>query len=332
MAYLLDIIQPDTGVFTSQGIIHAFAFDSLLAGQIFTNETAKQEQLKKLIAMEKGKLLTSLPIHGQAIFNSDDAHITIMGQQSKARQLTFGFNPNATISCQKHNLVWRNNQLTSTFSFRIAEEATTLTLSFSSQLLFAQYAYNLAPAILLARQAGIDAATIKKALEQEFTLPASRASIFTGKNQSLIIDSSYNASGMLDMLQTLIGLQPKQGRKLALLGDMRELGESTQALHEALAKLLLKSDIDRVFLVGQSMRQFVLPILEKSTIPVQHFTDAVMAGKSIAKELRKHDLILVKGSQNTIFLEDAVVELLANPADRDKVCRQESAWQKRKQK
>lgn len=116
---------------------------------------------------------------------------------------------------------------------------------------------------------------------------------------------------------------------IAILGDMRELGEASEEEHRDLATAIV-GRVDCVALVGEEMRQYLLPELEhhKTSLGkyVHHYSDSVQAGKAVRQFIHEdhhHWLIIVKGSQNTIFLEEAVKILLAHPEDSLLLCRQE---------
>jgi UDP-N-acetylmuramoyl-tripeptide--D-alanyl-D-alanine ligase len=194
-------------------------------------------------------------------------------------------------------------------------------------LLAKHYGYSLAVSILLGMRAHLSLSEIKTVLEKKLNLPHGRASAIQGKNHSIIIDSSYNASSMKDLIEMVGQIKNSQGRKLALLGDLRELGEQSASIHREIANLASKH-FDQIFLVGQEMKSHALPILQKSMgKQVTHFDNSLEAGDKIAKLLKKNDLILVKGSQNTIFLEEAVKVMMKEPENaKQQLCRQSTWW------
>jgi len=170
-------------------------------------------------------------------------------------------------------------------------------------------------------------------IELNFELQPSRFSRFSGIGNSILFDSTYNASpeSMQKVCQNFFEIQTKlfpKYKPLLCLGDMRELGKYTQDAHENLAKLLATHAAE-VLLVGESMKQFVLPKLPKA----KHFPNSQALGEYLKTFLEKHEkyVILFKGSQNTIFLEEAVKAVLKEPKDAQKLCRQEKFWLKKKE-
>jgi UDP-N-acetylmuramoyl-tripeptide--D-alanyl-D-alanine ligase len=170
-------------------------------------------------------------------------------------------------------------------------------------------------------------------LAKNFSLPPGRAGLLLGKNGTMIIDSSYNASPqtMMDLLELLAKVPGK--RKMALLGDMRELGKEAASAHLKVAQKA-QAVCDLIYLVGPLMQAHALPYFEKQAEyrQVRWFATAKAAGQALTKALKQDDVLLVKGSQNTIFLEAAIEEILANSDDRQKLCRRGSFWEKQRLK
>lgn len=327
MGYLLSVIQPDSGVFLGANINHGFAFDHLVSE---ADLKKRRTQIIRAIAAEKGKLIAGLPPTGRAYLNLDDTNVAWVGEQTGAQLRSFGSQKTYDLQFLEleHQLDRGEVQSTFTFAYQRSKSQEKFNLQIKNFLLAKHYAYSLAPAILIGLDAGLKLAEIKQSLEQNFHLPAGRASTIPGINQSTIIDSSYNASAMADMIE-LAGALPNTGRKIALLGDLRELGDLTESTHQDIAELAAKH-FRHIYLVGEAMQKFALPILSQKTgLKVEHFTKAGEAGQAIAAQLQKGDLVLVKGSQNTIFLEEAVKAMMLEPSKASKLlCRQSQWWLK----
>lgn len=174
-----------------------------------------------------------------------------------------------------------------------------------------------------------------------YTLQPGRCSIFAGKEDSLIIDSTYNSSplSMRKLIDTTLQIQKslKVKRKVMLvLGDMRELWDLTEQEHRLLAGYVHQS-ADQICLLWSSMKYYLLDELEKLSVDIK----TVKLGKNaqelwiwIANFLKDSDdkwIILFKGSQNTIFLEEAVKQVLQDKKDITKLTRQ-SEWRMGKKK
>lgn len=328
MDFLLSIIRPNMAVFLNANLNHSFAFDHLITA---TNANERKKAITRAIATEKAKLVLSLPKTGFAFLNFDDQNIREICQGTKAEVYSFGSDNVCDLQIIDYQTSVDGQNISTDFTFQIQNrhsKGQQMKLKIKNFLLAKHYAYSLAPAIFIGLKAGVSAQEIKTTLENHLDLPLGRASVLAGKNNSLIIDSSYNASSMKDMLELVAKLPKTTGRKLALLGDLRELGEETKQVHEEIA-LLAGQSFAQIFLVGSEMRKYALPLIQKYNCnQAVHFANSKEAGQHIVKLLQKDDLILVKGSQNTIFLEEAIKEMMAEPKLADKLlCRQSPWWQ-----
>jgi UDP-N-acetylmuramoyl-tripeptide--D-alanyl-D-alanine ligase len=201
--------------------------------------------------------------------------------------------------------------------------SAVLTLPF---LLPTHFAYSFAAALCIHIDEGESLDSGCTLLEKHFSLPPSRMSLLKGIHDSTIIDSSYNSSPqpLSDSLMMLKTINAK--RKIALLGDMRELGSCAETEHCRAINTACRV-CDELVLVGPLMREYGLPIATKLHFqPIAWFESAEKAGNYLKGVLQKGDVLLVKGSQNTIFLEMAVELLLNHPEDRVLLCRQEGPW------
>lgn len=170
-----------------------------------------------------------------------------------------------------------------------------------------------------------------KQLPVYFELPASRASMFEWINHSVIIDSSYNSSpvGTLHLLDTVqeIRQQYPDYNIMCLMGEMRELYDLTESAHRELAQRLIDMNIDYIWLVWESTSAHMLDSLIDVYDEYHVFFDpssirvGQRAAQTIASEDKKY-IILVKWSQNSIFMEEAIKQLLINPNDASQLCRQ----------
>ncbi len=177
--------------------------------------------------------------------------------------------------------------------------------------------YSVLAAIAVAKAMGV---TISQATNNLSDLRpmAGRLRVLAGINSSLIIDDSYNAApeavmGALQALKNFPG-----GRKIAILGDMLDLGGESHKWHQAVGDTL--SGFAEIFVgVGEGMKQAQARALLAGGIDTHHFAGSADAGKWIAGYIRPDDVILVKGSRE-MKMEKVVARLLANPkADKDKL-------------
>lgn len=308
MEYLLTIVTPDIGVFLNAAPMHSEPFDYLVKS---TSIEERAKEVTKLIAQEKGKIVTRLDSTKTAVLNIDQAELAELVPQISANLISFGKNEGAHVKITNYSISKKSTE----FSFSVTEGKTqkNLNLSFQNLLLPEHFAYTFAAAISVGVSLKVPLPEIQENLMQLLELPPGRSSLIPGINGSTIIDSSYNASAhptieMLELLQKVPGK-----RKLALLGDIRELGTVAQHEHERVAKAA--QVCDGVLLVGPQMKQFALPLLKQSKTQVHWFSNAYKAAEFLKSQLKSGDVLLVKGSQNTLLLEIAVEALMQNPED-----------------
>ena len=126
--------------------------------------------------------------------------------------------------------------------------------------------------------------------------------------EALLVDESYNAnpSSMRATLKTLAE-EKVAGRRIAVLGAMRELGEGSDEFHAGLAEPIGAACVEHAILVGQEM----LPLLKAlgQKVNAVHVPDAAAATDALREVIRPGDAVLVKGS-NSVGLS-ALVESLA---------------------
>ena len=154
--------------------------------------------------------------------------------------------------------------------------------------------------------------------------------LLSGKLNSTIIDDTYNSSPVAaeTALETLRNLETV-GRKIAVLGDMRELGKFSKREHQEIGKLA--GDIaEEIVFVGEYSGYFSTGAFQSSIKKqnVYEFDRAEQAVDFISKNLRENDVVLVKGSQS-IRLEKVVKSIMLEPERAEKLLvRQEKEWTK----
>lgn len=319
MSYLLSIIRPHVGVVLNAGLTHSENFDHLVKDK---NITRRVEKLIALIAKEKMQLAKGVGKSGIAVFNLDQKELARQQKDVTARRFSFGRSASADLrivstSVTKSGFTLKLNYLKQSYQLVL------------SDIFPDHYGYTFAAALATAASLGIPPSISLPALAS-YHSPAGRMRVFRGIKGSTLIDSSYNASpsSMLEPLKLLKTIA-KGSKKIAVIGDMRELGMSEKQSHKDLADWLLKYS-DYVLLYGDKTREYVLPVLRSNKFPVQHF--AIMSGlvKHLRSVITPNSFVLIKGSQNKIYLERAVESVLANQEDISRLCRRGSFWDRQR--
>lgn len=184
---------------------------------------------------------------------------------------------------------------------------------------------------------------LKKLLKEPliYQLQPWRCSIFKWKHDSILIDSTYNASplSVRKLIDTTLAIQKATGFKrkvLLVLWDMRELWDLTEKEHRLLAWYVQWAG-DRVVLLWNSMHSFLADEIKKIWFSEENLTlchNYQEVWKEVEKFLKDSDekwIVLIKGSQNTIFLEEATKALLQDKKDVKYLTRQSQRRLKKKE-
>jgi UDP-N-acetylmuramoyl-tripeptide--D-alanyl-D-alanine ligase len=191
--------------------------------------------------------------------------------------------------------------------------------------------YGVAAAAAVGHQFEMIPEQIKKGLSK--IKPVSgRMQILAGINGSTIIDDTYNASpeATRAALSTLYRI--KTDHKIAILGNMNELGGYSEAAHREIGQLCDPKQLDLVLTLGPEANEFLAAEAEAKGCKVSRFEDPYSLGSYLQSVVPKNAFILAKGSQNRVFAEEVVKLILKNPADEKKLVRQTASWLKIKQK
>lgn len=197
--------------------------------------------------------------------------------------------------------------------------------AFETPLLGKQNLPALAAATLLADTLELREKEIMKGLRSYQASPG-RMQTLKGVHGSLIIDDTYNASpeAVTAALDTLYEVPGKS--KIALLGQMNELGSFSKSLHEQVGKHCDPKKLQLVVTVGKDANKYLAAVAEKRGCKVMRCPSPYHAADIIRPFMKKDTVLLAKGSQNGVFAEEAVKELLANSEDTQKLVRQSRNW------
>jgi UDP-N-acetylmuramoyl-tripeptide--D-alanyl-D-alanine ligase len=151
--------------------------------------------------------------------------------------------------------------------------------------------------------------------------------LIAGLGGTMLLDDTYNSSPVAceDALKTLAEL-PRTGKRIAVLGDMLELGPYSVSEHERIGAQV-PTYTDLLVTVGMRARKIAERAKEvMGEDRVFQFDRALDAAEHIKTIIEKGDIILLKGSQG-IRLERAVKELMGSPEfAKDLLCRQDAEW------
>jgi UDP-N-acetylmuramoyl-tripeptide--D-alanyl-D-alanine ligase len=155
--------------------------------------------------------------------------------------------------------------------------------------------------------------------------------VLRGMEGSTIIDDTYNASPLAakSALATLYAIDAPQ--RIAILGSMNELGSTSAASHASVGSFCDPTKLEWVVTIGDEAATHLAPAAEKQGCQVRTFKTPYQAGGFVHSVLRDGAVVLAKGSQNGVFAEEAVKELLHSTEDVDQLVRQSEYWLKVKE-
>jgi UDP-N-acetylmuramyl pentapeptide synthase len=179
-------------------------------------------------------------------------------------------------------------------------------------------------AVAVAVKMGMTAEEITAGLKLIRPVPG-RMNILKGQMNAIIIDDSYNSSPIAasSALQALYSLQTPQ--RIAVLGDMNELGDLSQIEHEKLGNLCDPNLLSWVVTVGEETEKYLAPTARLRGCQVRSFKNAIDAGTFVRSVIEEGAAILAKGSQGGIYTEE-VVKILCHLDQTNELVRQSPKW------
>jgi UDP-N-acetylmuramoyl-tripeptide--D-alanyl-D-alanine ligase len=276
---LARLAEPNIGVVTNVGPTHLERLGTI-----------------ERIAQAKAELVEELPESGVAVLNFDDPRVRAMGPKTRARVAYYGLEPAADFWADK--LVSRGLK---GIQFDLHHEGKRLHVR--TPLLGLHSIHAALAASAVARQLGMSMEEIAEGLhEVSSTL---RLIVAAGINGSTIIDDAYNASPASTQAALNL-LAEMDGRKVAVLGDMRELGDYTQEGHRMVGRRA--ADVADILVAVGALGS----IIGEEALEIGKRPDAVFLARTnqeaierLREILRPGDCVLVKGSRG-MQLEEVV--------------------------
>jgi len=290
---LLKIIQPRLGVLTSLGREHLEHFGDMNG-----------------VVREEGALAEALPADGTLYFGADNAWGEDILRRTQATVVRAGFSPDAD---------WRASNV------ELARDGTTFEVHsphrrfcgrYRVPLLGRHQAVNALFAIAVGADLDLSPEEVRFGLESA-TPALWRMELREIRDVAYLMDCyNANADSMRAALDTLAAL-PCQGRRLAVLGDMAELGTHAAAAHAEAGELAADAHVEQLIVIGEqssvtataARRSGLHRVLELGTV------DAVVT--ALQNLVRPGDLVLLKASRR--FRLERVVEALAAPSAKEEV-------------
>jgi UDP-N-acetylmuramyl pentapeptide synthase len=282
------------------------------------------------IIEEKMALAHALKKDGVLIVNHDDPRVFNSHQAVGRRTVSYGLNEHATYKASYPAISIHpfGGDEPSGLAFKLEHNGNTFPVHMP-HIIGESHMYSALAALAVASEIGCDMLTSIEALKS-YKTPRGRLNMIDGMNGSILIDDTYNASpvAMEAALKVLESIPAK--RKIAVLGDMLELGKRTEEAHHAIGTQVAKI-ADMLVLVGPRTKFIKDGAREKKFKEknIYMFDTSLTAGKFLAGIVDVGDAVLLKGSQG-VRLERAVSAVMAHPEEaKFLLCRQEKEWKNR---
>lgn len=272
---------------------------------------------------EKSNLVSALKDTGLFIYNADDHDAAALLEKTSARKVGVGIHEATDIKAD-HVRMYGDPLAGTETDVTIDGQAYHLVLP---EVVGKSPVYSALPALAVARELNISLEVACAAL-RDSDKPKGRMRLLPGMNGSVIIDDTYNASPKATEhgLQSLSEIDTR-GRKIAVLGDMLELGEFTRDEHYKIGQISAKC-VHKLYTVGIRSRVTAEGALDAGMADqnIMQCDTSIDAGKELVQVLEPGDIVYMKGSQS-IRMERAVKMILAETHDPKRhLVRQEKQW------
>lgn len=278
--YLGEITKPTIAVITNVGTAHIGLLGS-----------------RENILKAKLEILENLKPGGTIVINNDNDMLNKWAKEDKSyKKYTFGIDEEADVMA--YNIKIGNKS--STYNVKINNEEYTVNVPVSGK----HFVYNSLCAIAIGNLLGISPENIIKGIET-FSLTKNRMEVVKVKDNVTVINDAYNASydSMKPAIEYLKELPAK--RKIAVLGDMFELGEFSEEIHRKVGIEVVTHKIDILVTVGKLAKYIAeeakyLRMPEKNIISLETTEEA---SEYLNKILQKDDAVLLKAAHGMHFSE-----------------------------
>ena len=278
ISLLTSIAKPTLAVITNIGTSHI--------GNLGSRENILKAKLEILEGMDIPKII---------INNDNDLlHNWCIQNQEKIEIHTFGIQNKSELNAQ--NIELREN------GSKFYAVSDSKKLKIQVPVGGEHFVYNALCATSVGRSLNISDEQIQKGIAQ-FELTKKRMDIRKLENGAVLINDAYNASyesmkASLEFLQNYTG-----ARKIAVLGDMFELGEFSEELHRKVGKEVAERSIDILICAGEASKFIIEEAIKNTKTQTYYFNNNEQIVEKLCQELKDGDIVLVKASNGMKFFE-----------------------------
>lgn len=296
------------------------------------DQNAGQATTLTELAHEKGSLAEVLPKEGLLVLNRDDSRVMRMSSRTNANVVTFGQDHPADLRASHVHISLQGTSFELKIKTGLFGLPEAKSIRIETKLIGQQFVPDVLAAIAISLSYGFSLSEIKLALDK-FSAQPGRMRPLAGKRGMILLDDTYNANplSMASALQTLVDVRVS-GRRVAILGNMNELGAFAADAHQQIGKQVAELPIDYLATVGEQ-GAWIGEAAVANGLPAgqyRHFPTTENAMTGLPLLLRPKDTVLLKASQNGMRLE-RLVKVLMLHADQaaTELVRQGSFWENR---
>ncbi|NUR96475.1 MAG: UDP-N-acetylmuramoyl-tripeptide--D-alanyl-D-alanine ligase [Kribbellaceae bacterium] len=291
ITYLTGITPPKIGLVLNVGTSHI--------GKLGSQDN---------IALAKGEMIEAVVPGGTAVLNADDHRVAAMRSRTAQRVLTFGTAPEADVRATDVKI---DGEGRPAFTIHLGGFSGSVQLQFIGE----HYVSNALAAAAVGSAIGMTPEQIADGLNAAVPVSAARMELTERADGVTIINDAFNANpeSTRAALKSLAAIGRSRGaRTWAVLGEMLELGDTSQEAHDAIGRLAVRLDVNRLVVVGEGAKPIHLGAsLEGSWGNESMFVETIPEALELLRaELRAGDVVLVKSSKAAKLrsLADALLE------------------------
>jgi UDP-N-acetylmuramoyl-tripeptide--D-alanyl-D-alanine ligase len=281
------------------------------------------------VLKEKRELADHLKPGGTLILNGDEPRMRMLQNSFRGKSITYGYDPQNSYAIYDDAILYENERPVG-MQCKVTRKGSSVPMAVY-RALGRPRVYAAVAALAVAETIGADTVQASAGIAK-WDPPPGRVRIIEGMKGTIIIDDTYNSSpaAVLAALDTLKMVNGK--RKIAVLGDMLELGRYSAEAHKHVGERVAETAhlLRTVGFRARAIAESAMDAGMKETKIMQYeMNEAERAGKELERELKPGDVILVKGSQS-MRMEKTVLEIMAEPLRADELLvRMDPEWKER---
>jgi UDP-N-acetylmuramoyl-tripeptide--D-alanyl-D-alanine ligase len=280
---LSEVLQPDIGVVLNVNPVHAMQFASIEA-----------------IADEKSSLIRGMSDQSMLVYNADDS---MLHERLKDRKVKYTYGLSIKVDLRITDIRMRGVK-----GGHAVLRADGRQIPVETSLCGIGNLYNIAAAASVALQLQLSGDEIAQGISR--LRPYKQRGILLERDGIHIYDDTYNSNPRaLEMVLNMAGDSPGYARRIAVLGDMLELGKEEEEFHASAGDQVAANDFDLLITVGP-LSKFMAEIAKQKGVEVYTTENSEEAANQCAELARDGDLIVVKGSRGMQM--EKVVSKLSN--------------------